>query len=237
FSEATALEDALKLRVDSPFDYRAHARVWVPSNLPKPNEARHPAAIGALAATLAARLGGRTFVLTTTLRVLEPIAQALRDAAERKGAALEVLVQGTQPRRQLLDRFVSGRGRVLVGSQSFWEGIDVPGEALQCVLIDKLPFPPPNDPLVRARADALRARGRDPFNDYFVAEAAVSLKQGAGRLIRHEDDRGLLVIGDVRMRQMGYGQRLLRALPPMAPLHHEADALAWLDQLAAAHAP
>jgi ATP-dependent DNA helicase DinG len=184
----------------------------------------------------AARLGGRTFVLTTTLRVLEPIAQALRDAAQRDGAALEVLVQGTQPRRQLLDRFVSGRGRVLVGSQSFWEGIDVPGEALQCVLIDKLPFPPPNDPLVRARADALRARGRDPFNEYFVAEAAVSLKQGAGRLIRHEDDRGLLVIGDVRLRQMGYGQRLLRALPPMAPLHDEADALAWLDELAAAHA-
>jgi len=236
FSEAAALEDALKLRVDSPFDYRAHARVWVPSNLPKPNEVRHPAAIGALAATLAARLGGRTFVLTTTLRVLEPIAQALRDAAQRDGAALEVLVQGTQPRRQLLDRFVSGRGRVLVGSQSFWEGIDVPGEALQCVLIDKLPFPPPNDPLVRARADALRARGRDPFNEYFVAEAAVSLKQGAGRLIRHEDDRGLLVIGDVRLRQMGYGQRLLRALPPMAPLHDEADALAWLDELAAAHA-
>jgi len=236
FSEAAALEDALKLRVDSPFDYRAHARVWVPSNLPKPNEVRHPAAIGALAATLAARLGGRTFVLTTTLRVLEPIAQALRDAAQRDGAALEVLVQGTQPRRQLLERFVSGRGRVLVGSQSFWEGIDVPGEALQCVLIDKLPFPPPNDPLVRARADALRARGRDPFNEYFVAEAAVSLKQGAGRLIRHEDDRGLLVIGDVRLRQMGYSQRLLRALPPMAPLHDEADALAWLDELAAAHA-
>ena len=235
FSEAAALEDAAKLRVDSPFDYRAHARVWVPPGLPKPNDPRHPQAIGELAAKLAARLGGRTFVLTTTLRVLEPIAQALRDAAERDGAALEVLVQGTQPRRVLLERFISGRGRVLVGSQSFWEGIDVPGEALQCVLIDKLPFPPPNDPLVQARAGALRARGRDPFNDYFVADAAVSLKQGAGRLIRHEDDRGLLVIGDVRVRQMGYGKRLLRALPPMTPLHDEADVLAWLDELAAEH--
>jgi len=236
FSEAAALEDAAKLRVDSPFDYRAHARVWVPAQLPRPNDARHPAAIGALAAKLAGRLGGRTFVLTTTLRALEPIAQALRDAADRDGVALEVLVQGTQPRRLLLDRFVSGRGRVLVGSQSFWEGIDVPGEALQCVLIDKLPFPPPNDPLVQARANALRARGRDAFSDYFVADAAVSLKQGAGRLIRHEDDRGLLVIGDVRMRQMGYGQRLVRALPPMTPLASEAEALAWLDELAAAHA-
>jgi len=235
FSEAAALEDAAKLRVDSPFDYPANARVWVPSGLPKPNDVRHPAAIGELAARLAGRLGGRTFVLTTTLRVLEPIAQALRDAAEHDGVALEVLVQGTQPRRVLLERFVSGRGRVLVGSQSFWEGIDVPGEAVQCVLIDKLPFPPPNDPLVQARSHALRARGRDPFNDYFVAEAAVSLKQGAGRLIRHEDDRGLLVIGDVRVRQMGYGARLLRALPPMTPLHDEAAALSWLDELAVAH--
>ena len=235
FSEAAALEDAAKLRVDSPFDYRAHARVWVPAALPKPNDARHPQAIGELAARLAGRLGGRTFVLTTTLRVLEPIAQALRDAAEREGLEIDVLVQGSQPRRLLLERFVSGRGRVLVGSQSFWEGIDVPGEALQCVLIDKLPFPPPNDPLVQARSRALQARGRDAFNDYFMAEAAVSLKQGAGRLIRHEDDRGLLVIGDVRVRQMGYGKRLLRALPPMTALQEEADALAWLDELAASH--
>jgi ATP-dependent DNA helicase DinG len=236
FSEAAALEDATKLRVDSPFDYPAHARVWVPSTLPKPNDPRHPQAIGELAARLAGRLGGRTFVLTTTLRVLEPIAQALRDAAERDGLELDVLVQGSQPRRLLLERFVAGRGRVLVGSQSFWEGIDVPGEALQCVVIDKLPFPPPNDPLVQARSRALQSRGRDAFNDYFVAEAAVSLKQGAGRLIRHENDRGLLVIGDVRVRQMGYGKRLLRALPPMAKLSDEADALAWLDQLASDHA-
>jgi ATP-dependent DNA helicase DinG len=122
-----------------------------------------------------------------------------------------------------------------VGSQSFWEGIDVPGDALQCVLIDKLPFPPPNDPLVQARSRQLEARGRDPFNDYFVAEAAVSLKQGAGRLIRHEDDRGLLVVADVRLRQMGYGKRLRRALPPMSELATEGEAMAWLDVLAAAH--
>jgi len=235
FSEAAALEDATKLRVDSPFDYRGHARVWVPAQLPKPNDARHPQAIGELAARLAGRLHGRTFVLTTTLRVLEPIAQALRAEAEREGLQLDVLVQGTQPRRALLQRFLSGPGHVLLGSQSFWEGIDVPGDALQCVLIDKLPFPPPNDPLVQARSRALQARGRDAFNDYFVAEAAVSLKQGAGRLIRHEDDRGLLVIGDVRVRQMGYGKRLLRALPPMTAIADEAQALAWLDELAAAH--
>jgi ATP-dependent DNA helicase DinG len=184
---------------------------------------------------LAARLNGRTFVLTTTLRVLAPIARALRDAALAAGRPLDVLVQGSEPRRTLLRRFLAQPGSVLVGSQSFWEGIDVPGDALQCVVIDKLPFPPPNDPLVQARSRRLEAQGRDPFNDYFVAEAAVSLKQGAGRLIRHETDRGLLVVCDVRMLRMGYGARLRRALPPMQPIHSEVDALAWLDALALDH--
>ena len=126
---------------------------------------------------------------------------------------------------------------MLVGSQSFWEGIDVPGDALQCVLIDKLPFPPPNDPLVEARVQAAaRRRAATPFTDYFVAEAAVSLKQGAGRLIRSETDRGLLVVCDSRMATMGYGRRLLAALPPMRRLDDEAEALAWLRELAAAAA-
>jgi ATP-dependent DNA helicase DinG len=235
FSEAAALEDATKLRVESPFDYAAHARLWVPADLPRPNEAGHSTAVGALAARLAARLNGRTFVLTTTLRALTPIAEALRHESQARGAALDVLVQGTQPRRTLIQRFLAGRCAVLVGSQSFWEGIDVPGDALQCVVIDKLPFPPPNDPLVQARSRQLEMRGRDPFNDYFVAEAAVSLKQGAGRLIRHEDDHGLLVVADVRLRQMGYGKRLRRALPAMTELSTEVEAMAWLDVLAAAH--
>jgi ATP-dependent DNA helicase DinG len=102
-----------------------------------------------------------------------------------------------------------------VASASFWEGIDVPGSALQMVIIDKLPFPPPGDPLVEARAQKLEAEGRSPFNDYFVPEAAVSLKQGAGRLIRRETDCGILVVCDTRLVQMGYGKRLLNALPPM----------------------
>jgi ATP-dependent DNA helicase DinG len=235
FCESAALEEADKLRVDSPFDYSARARFWVPDGLPRPNEPTHAAEVGALAGRLAARLNGRTFVLTTTLRVLAPIAQALRDAAQAAGRTLEVLVQGTEPRRALLRRFLARPGSVLVGSQSFWEGIDVPGDALQCVVIDKLPFPPPNDPLVQARSRRLEAQGRDPFTDYFVAEAAVSLKQGAGRLIRHETDRGLLVVCDVRMRRMGYGARLCRALPPMKPIYSEGEALAWLDALALDH--
>jgi ATP-dependent DNA helicase DinG len=235
FTASTGLEDATKLRVGSPFDYAQNARLWVPGRLPKPSEAAHPAAVGRLAARLAGALGGRTFVLTTTLRVLPQIADALREEAQSRGLALELLVQGTQPRRALLQRFGDGRGCVLIGSQSFWEGIDMPGDALQCVMIDKLPFPPPNDPLVEARVKQIKGQGRDAFNDYFLAEAAVSLKQGAGRLIRTESDRGLLVVCDPRMRQMGYGRRLRAALPAMGWLDDEAAALDWLAELAAQH--
>jgi ATP-dependent DNA helicase DinG len=167
--------------------------------------------------------------------VLPLVAQAILDEAARAGRELVVLVQGTEPRRALLQRYGDGQGCVLVGSQSFWEGIDMPGDALQCVLIDKLPFPPPNDPLVEAKVRQLRERGCNPFDDYFVAEAAIALKQGAGRLIRTESDRGLLVLCDTRIRQMGYGRRLIAALPPMGVIRDEAEALDWLSELAWAH--
>lgn len=235
FTSATGLEDATALRVGSPFDYPAHARQWVPLPFPRPNDAAHPQAVGRLAARCAQALRGRCFVLTTTLRVLPLIAEALREALARSGSAFEVLVQGSEPKRALLQRFGDGRDCVLVGSQSFWEGIDVPGDALQCVIIDKLPFPPPNDPLVQARVRRIEARGGNAFNEYFVAEAAVSLKQGAGRLIRSETDRGLLVMCDPRLRQMPYGARLRAALPPMSWLEDEGLVFDWLEELAAAH--
>ncbi len=235
FTTSTGLEDASTLRVGSPFDYRSHSRFWVPLPFPKPNDASHAAAVGALAARCARALGGRTFVLTTTLRVLPLVAEALRLAIHEQARTIEVLVQGSQPKRALLQHFGSGRGCVLVGSQSFWEGIDVPGDALQCVIIDKLPFPPPNDPLVEARVKQIESRGGNAFGEYFVAAAAVSLKQGAGRLIRSENDRGLVVVCDPRLRQMSYGARLRAALPPMTELGDEAQALGWLAELAADH--
>ena len=141
-------------------------------------------------------------------------------------------MQGSEPRRSLLQRFGDGQGKLLLGSHSFWEGIDMPGDALQCVLIDKLPFPPPNDPLVEARVRQLKAEGQDPFDAYFVAEAAVALKQGAGRLIRTERDRGLLVLCDPRLRSARYGLRLISALPPMRVIDDEAQARDWLAVLA-----
>ena len=237
FTSATGLDDAATLRVGSPFDYAAHARLWVPLPFAKPNEAGHAAAVGALAARCAQALRGRCFVLTTTLRALPLIAESLREALRQESLQLELLVQGSQPKRALLQRYGHGRGCVLVGSYSFWEGIDVPGDALQCVIIDKLPFPPPNDPLVQARVKKIEARGGNAFTEYFVAEAAVALKQGAGRLIRSETDRGLLVVCDPRLRQMNYGARLRAALPPMAEAAGEAEAFAWLAELAAGHPP
>jgi ATP-dependent DNA helicase DinG len=232
FSEPAGLEDATVLRVGSPFDYAAHARLYVPARFPKPNEPGHAPAVAALAARCATVLGGRTFVLTTTLRALQTIAERLRTLFEAAGTPIEVLVQGSAPKRQLLQRFLQSGQALLVGSQSFWEGIDVPGDALQCVLIDKLPFPPPNDPLVEARVKRLEAAGRNAFAHYFVAEAAVSLKQGAGRLIRTETDRGLLVVCDPRMAGMNYGRRLREALPPMKSVTVEDEAIAWLEDIA-----
>jgi ATP-dependent DNA helicase DinG len=236
FTASSGLEDAVKLRLGSPFDYAAHARLFVPTRFPKPSEPGHAVAVATLAAHCAAALGGRTFVLTTTLRALPLVAQTLRAELDAAGAShVEVLVQGTRPKRALLQRFLDQPASVLVGSQTFWEGIDVPGDALQCVLIDKLPFPPPSDPLIEARVKRLESQGRNPFNECFVADAAVSLKQGAGRLIRSETDRGLLVVCDPRMARMPYGARLRAALPPMALLSDESAALAWLADLALDH--
>ena len=233
FTEGAGLDDAATLRVGSPFDYAANARLYVPEAFPKPNEPGHPQAVARLTANCARALGGRTFVLTTTLRALQAIGEPLRAAFEAGRDDIAVLLQGQLPKRQLMQMFMAQPRSVLVGSQTFWEGIDVPGDALQCVLIDKLPFPPPSDPLVEARVKRLEADGRNAFNDYFVAEAAVSLKQGAGRLIRSETDRGLLVVCDPRMHSMNYGRRLREALPPMGVLNGEDDALAWLAELAA----
>ena len=231
FTEPAGLTGAETLRVGSPFDYPAHARLYVPRGFPKPSEPTHPASVALLASRLARALGGRTFVLTTTLRNLQTVSDALRERFEEGGDAITVLQQGAAPKRVLLQRFIDNPASVLVGSASFWEGIDVPGDALQCVVIDKLPVPPPNDPLVEARVQRLEAQGRNAFSEYFVAEAAIALKQGAGRLIRTETDRGLLVVCDPRMAGMNYGRRLRAALPPMTPVANEAEALAWLQQL------
>jgi ATP-dependent DNA helicase DinG len=234
FTEPCGLESATVLRVSSPFDYPAQASLFVPRDIVRPNDPAHSAQVAVLASDAVRRLGGRTLVLTTTLRALRAIGDAMKQQLE--GSGIEVLVQGEWPKRHLMERFREGSkagegGCVLVASATFWEGFDVPGDALQLVIIDKLPFPPPNDPLVEARSKRLEAQGRSPFNDYFVPEAVVALKQGAGRLIRTESDQGVLVLCDNRLVTTGYGRRLIAALPPMHQLQ-TAEALAQsLDAL------
>jgi len=231
FTGPCGLEDARILRVESPFDYARQAALYVPPDMPPPSSPTHSQAVAALAGDGALRLGGGTMVLTTTRRALHAIGAALQERLAGQGIA--VLVQGQQPRHLLLQRLRQG-GAVLVGAGSFWEGVDLPGDALQLLVIDKLPFAPPDDPLARARAQRLEAEGRNAFRDHALPEAAVALQQGAGRLIRHEADRGVLVVCDSRLRTMGYGKRLRAALPPMQWLASEAAYAEALQALVAA---
>ena len=235
FTQPCGLGDADVLRIASPFDYRRQASFYVPITFPKPGDPVHSAAVAESVAVWARQLCGRTMVLTTTLRALRAIGESLQAAFEHSGD-MQILVQGAMPKRALIERFREGNTQgakacVLVASASFWEGIDVPGDALQLVVIDKLPFPPPNDPLAEARSKLLELQGRSAFTDYFLPEAAVALKQGAGRLIRKETDEGVLVVCDSRLATMGYGRRLLKALPPMRRLASEQELLAKLASL------
>lgn len=222
FTEPCGLQNAQVLQVQSPFDYENQAWLYVPRGMVSPKDPQHSEQVASLSWQVACTLGGRTLVLTTTTRALRAIGDQLLEAA-KDNSELDILVQGQHPKRELMQRFrqaiePGAKGTVLVATASFWEGFDVPGDALQAVIIDKLPFPPPNDPLVEARSQRLESQGRSSFNDYFLPEAGVLLKQGAGRLIRRETDRGALVICDNRLVNTPYGRRLLTVLPPMKRL-------------------
>ena len=235
FTEPCGLSDARKLRVASPFDYANMSAIYVPVGMPKPSDMAHTQTVSSWVEKQARILGGRTLVLTTTLNAMRLIGEALTAALGQTGE-LEILVQGQGPKRGLMERFRAGSsegglGCVLVASASFWEGFDVPGDALQLVVIDKLPFPPPNDPLVEARSQRLEFLGKSSFSEYSVPEAAVALKQGAGRLIRSETDQGVLVVCDPRLTGMAYGRRLLACLPPMRRIHTELEFEANLVRL------
>jgi ATP-dependent DNA helicase DinG len=227
FTVPCGLEQAEVLRVASPFDYLNQASVYVPQYLPKPSDPAHSAEVASLVGQAIDVLSGRTLVLTTTLRALRAIGELLQHQFSER-LDMEILIQGNLPKRELLARFREGssQGRsacVLVASASFWEGIDIPGDELALVVIDKLPFPPPDDPLIEARSRRLESGGKSPFMEYFVPEATVSLKQGAGRLIRRETDVGMLVVCDTRLTQMGYGRKILAALPPMRQIQSHDD--------------
>jgi ATP-dependent DNA helicase DinG len=218
FSHYTAqlgLHDATTGCWDSPFDYATQGLLYVPRGLPAPNSIEHTNAVVDAALRVLKASGGRAFLLFTTLRALNAARERLAGLFEREGLRYPVLVQGDGSKTDLLLRFRALGDAVLLGSASFWEGVDVPGDALSVVVIDKLPFAPPDDPLLAARLAKLTAGGGNAFMEWQLPQAAISLKQGAGRLIRTETDRGVLMLCDPRLVDKPYGKRIWQSLPPM----------------------
>ena len=228
------LEEAQTGAWDSPFDYPHQGLLYVPRNLPAPNSPEHTDAVVDAALPLLEASGGRAFLLFTSLRALTRARERIAAAFARDGHTFPLLVQGEGSRSELLVRFRELGNAVLLGSASFWEGVDVPGDALTLVVIDKLPFAPPDDPLLAARLDRLKAEGGNPFMAWQLPQAAISLKQGAGRLIRTETDRGVLAICDPRLIDKPYGKRIWQSLPPMRRTRDEDDAVGFLRELRAA---
>jgi ATP-dependent DNA helicase DinG len=209
------LPEAITARWDSPFDYPVQSMLYVPQGMPQPNSPGYAAAVAAVALPAIVASHGRAFVLCTSLRAMRDIHALLREAFERDGLEYPLLLQGESSRSELLERFRRLGNAVLVGSQSFWEGVDVRGEALSLVVIDKLPFAPPDDPVLAARIDKMNNEGKNAFMEYQLPYAVITLKQGAGRLIRDENDRGVLMICDPRLIEKHYGRRIWQSLPPM----------------------
>ena len=211
FTRELGVPEARTQRWASPFDYSRQALLYLPPGMPAdPNEASFTEAVVEAAAPVLRASGGRAFLLFTTLRALRRAHELLRNRVD-----FPLLVQGTGSRSELLARFRALGNAVLLGSQSFWEGVDVRGEALSLVVIDKLPFAPPDDPVLAARIEAVRVQGGNPFASLQLPQAVLQLKQGAGRLIRDETDRGVLMLCDPRLRSKPYGSRMLRSLPAM----------------------
>ncbi len=198
----------------SPFDYEQQGLLYVPNNLPQPNSFEYTDAVIDAALPVIEAAGGRAFLLCTTIRAVNRAAERLREEFEKRKLPFPLMVQGEAGRTELLDRFRAAGNAVLIGSQSFWEGVDVRGEALSLVIIDKLPFSPPDDPVLAARIEALEKKGLNGFIHHQLPEAIINLKQGAGRLIRDETDRGVLMICDPRLISKPYGKRIWQSLPP-----------------------
>jgi ATP-dependent DNA helicase DinG len=214
---------------DSPYDFSRQALLYIPEGLPDPNQPAHTDAVVDSALPLIEAAGGGVFMLFTSLRAMRNGYERLKAAFESRGLDYPLLVQGEGSRSEMLVRFRDLGNAVLVGSQSFWEGVDVRGEALSLVVIDKLPFAPPDDPVLAARIDRMNREGRSAFFEYQLPEAVITLKQGAGRLIRDETDRGVLMLCDPRVLTRSYGKRILASLPPMKGTRDAEEAVAFFS--------
>ncbi len=232
FAERIGLPSARALRIESPFDFREQARLYLPPDMPDPQDPAFAGRfIGAVAPLLVAS-GGRAFLLYTSYRGLNEGLAALQ--RRFPDPPFPVLVQGQAPRDALLKQFRALGNAVLLATGSFWEGVDVKGDALSIVAIDKLPFASPDDPLLKARLEGIRRRGGNPFLEYQVPQAVLALKQGVGRLIRDMDDFGVIVIGDPRLKTKGYGKLFLASLPPAPVISDVEEAADFLETRLAA---
>jgi ATP-dependent DNA helicase DinG len=231
FAARIGLGEARTLRIDSPFDYPTQARLFLPPRMPEPQDPAFADKFIDACAPLLKASGGRAFLLYTSYRGLAEGVRALR--TRFPDPPFPVLVQGEAPREALLNRFRELGNAVLLATGSFWEGVDVKGDALSIVAIDKLPFAAPDDPLLKARLEGIRRRGGNPFFEYQLPQAVLALKQGVGRLIRDFDDFGVIVIGDPRIRTKAYGRVFLESMPPSPIVTESAVAAQFLsDRLA-----
>ena len=209
----------------SPFNYQDQGILYVPTGLPEPNTFGYTDAVVDMALPVIEAAGGRCFFLCTTIRAVNRVAERLREEFAARGLDFPLFVQGERGRTELLDSFRNAGNAVLVGSQSFWEGVDVRGEALSLVIIDKLPFAPPDDPVLAARIEVMEKKGMNGFVHHTLPEAIINLKQGAGRLIRDVDDRGVLMLCDPRVISKPYGRRIWQSLPPFRRTRVQADVI------------
>jgi len=224
FSGRLGLDRARAHSWDSPFDYRRNACLYLPQKMPEPSSRGYVRAVVDAAIPVIEACQGRTFVLFTSYRALREATRLFQEA----GLSYPLLVQGDAPKEELLRRFRQHGHAVLLGTGSFWEGVDVRGRTLSCVIIDKLPFATPDDPVLQARAELVRQNGGNPFRDFQLPNAVITLKQGVGRLIRDEHDRGVLMICDPRLTGKSYGRVFLQNLPPVAQFNRIADVRAFL---------
>ena len=215
YQREMGLDEAATAFWQSPFDYQNQALLYVPEKLPEPNSEGYTRAVVDVALPVIEAAEGRTFFLFTSLRAMREARELMETGMKRMGMAYPLLMQGEGSRTELLERFRKLGNAVLLGSASFWEGVDVKGEALSLVIIDRLPFAPPDDPVLAARIEKMNSEGRNAFMEYQVPQAVITLKQGSGRLIRDENDRGVLMICDPRLISKHYGKRIWRSLPPM----------------------
>jgi len=233
FSGRLGLADTPTLKIDSPFDYERQSLLYLPEGMPAPSAPGYVNAVIEKALPLIDASKGGAFVLFTSHRALTQAATLVRERWKESPAPYRLFIQGEAPRERLLKEFREDGNGVLLGTTSFWEGVDVKGEALRLVVIEKLPFASPDDPLVRARIEHLQSTGGNPFREYQLPEAALALKQGVGRLIRSEDDFGAVVICDPRMVGKGYGRVFVAALPAMTVTREHDEVVRFLR----GHAP